>query len=138
MKMIIKCGNDECRKEFSANTVDPYWECPDCSRKIENRFFPFLNARMMEAKANPDKANWAKLFKEHLGVINGFVTEKREQIGLLMTDFDIPEVYELEEFNELVEEKKFDAESFDRLLKRGHTVAIYLIDVLNKARDERN
>jgi hypothetical protein len=93
---------------------------------------------MMEAKANPDKANWAKLFKEHLGVINGFVTEKREQIGLLMTDFDIPEVYELEEFNELVEEKKFDAESFDRLLKRGHTVAIYLIDVLNKARDERN
>lgn len=138
MKMIIKCGNDECRKEFSANTVDPYWECPDCARRIENRFFPFLNARLMEAKANPDGTNWAKLFKEHLGVINGFVTEKREQIGLLMADFDIPDEYGLEEFNELVEEKNFGPETFDLLLKKGHAVAIYLIDVLRKARDERN
>jgi len=80
MQIIVKCGSETCRKEFKAKTNEPEWICPNCERVIENKNYPFLTARLMEAKANPDKANWKLLHDELLEKAAEIIREKDREI----------------------------------------------------------
>ena len=62
--MIVKCGNPDCREEFKVSSKDPEWECPACSRAIVNRNYPFLTAKLMQAKIDGDLADWKGLFAD--------------------------------------------------------------------------
>ena len=61
MNIRVICGNDDCRKEFSADTEEPEWVCPDCDRVIKNPHFPFLTARVMHSRFRPDQVDWEEL-----------------------------------------------------------------------------
>ena len=83
MEIIVKCGSESCRKEFKARTNEPEWVCPNCERIIVNKNYPFLTARLMEAKSNPDKANWKLLHDELLEKAAGIIREKDKEIEIL-------------------------------------------------------
>ena len=130
MRMLVICGNEDCRTEFATDTVDPFWKCPECDREIENKFFPFLSARIMEARIHPGKADWKKLYMEHLAVIEDFVAQKTGRVREFDGNFKMDEEHSIEEFRSLADDAKYDREMFDRLLKRGHGTAVYLIRIL--------
>jgi len=136
MKMLIKCGSEECRTEFAADTTDPFWKCPACAREIENRHFPFLNAKLMDSKVRPEKAEWKNLFHEHLKIIRDFSVEKLTKIKCIDPEFEIPGEYALDEFTEVDEGTEFTQKDLDRLLTKGHAIAIYLLDVLKDKKGE--
>jgi len=63
MLLIIKCGADGCGKEYKAETNDRLWLCPYCDHEILNKDYPFLCAKLMEAKsAPPEETDWYDLF----------------------------------------------------------------------------
>ena len=64
MKMMVKCGDDNCRNEFSADTEEPEWVCPRCDRVIKNPHFPFLTARIMHSRYRPEEVDWEYLFEK--------------------------------------------------------------------------
>ena len=66
MKIIVKCGSDECREEFKADIKEPIWICPHCDREIKNKNYPFLTVPLMEALSKPDEANWRSLHDDLL------------------------------------------------------------------------
>lgn len=66
MQIFIKCGGDECGREFKGDTGQPDWTCPYCGREVRNAQYPFLCARLMEAKSHPpEETNWKELL-DHL------------------------------------------------------------------------
>jgi len=66
MQMIVKCGDPECREEFKVGSEDPTWECPACGRAILNRNYPFLTAKLMQARIDGDENDWKTTFKDLL------------------------------------------------------------------------
>jgi len=136
MKMLIKCGNEECRAEFAGDTTEPFWKCSACDREIENRHFPFLNAKLIDSKVRPEKAEWKNLFHEHLKIIRDFSGEKREKIRCIDPEFEIPSEYALDEFIKIDEGTDVTQKDFNRLLTKGHAIAIYLLDVLKDKKGE--
>ncbi len=70
MNIRVICGDDDCRKEFSADTEEPEWICPDCDRVIKNPHFPFLTARVMHSRFRPDQVDWEELLDRLLMDIN--------------------------------------------------------------------
>ena len=62
MKIIIKCGGEDCRREFNGETEERSWLCPYCDHEVMNKDYPFLCARLMEAKRVPDETDWRDLF----------------------------------------------------------------------------
>ena len=64
MRMMVRCGDQECKEEFYVESKDPVWECPNCSREIINRNYPFLTAKLMQAKIDGDAADWKGIFIE--------------------------------------------------------------------------
>ena len=66
MRMKVKCGDLDCREEFFVDSKDPVWECPSCSREIINKNYPFLTAKLMQAKIEGDMADWKNRFTELL------------------------------------------------------------------------
>ncbi len=127
--MFIKiiCGNEDCRSEFSADTLDPFWECLECERNIENKYFPFLTARLMEAKSHTD-TDWHSPFKEHFDMIKGFIEEKVSLLRSRDDSFVLPEKYSLDELEEIRSGGNINKDDFDLLIDKGHAVAIYLIE----------
>ena len=83
MRMIVICGNEDCNQEFDADTKDREWKCPHCDRVIVNKNYPFLTAKFMDAKINPDLANWQDLYEELLEEACKLVAEKDEIIDEL-------------------------------------------------------
>jgi len=61
LNIRVICGDDDCRKEFSADTEEPEWVCPECDRVIKNPHFPFLTARVMHSRFRPDQVDWEEL-----------------------------------------------------------------------------
>jgi len=61
MQIFIKCGGDGCGREFKADTEQGLWLCPHCDHEIKNKNYPFLSARLMEAKRLPEEADWKDL-----------------------------------------------------------------------------
>ncbi len=86
MRIIIICGNPECGEEYPTDTKDRSWECPHCGRQRENRYYPFLNARLMNARIHSDEADWKAHHDELLMDAKGRVADLRERIGLLRKD----------------------------------------------------
>ena len=66
MQMFIKCGDSDCREEFKAGSEEPIWECPACGRTITNRNYPFLTAKLMQARIDGDQNDWKKSFNDLL------------------------------------------------------------------------
>jgi hypothetical protein len=64
MRMMVRCGNEECENVFYVESKDPVWECTNCGREILNRNYPFLTAKLMQGKIDGDKADWRALFLE--------------------------------------------------------------------------
>ena len=62
MQIIIKCGGDGCSREFKGDTEERSWLCPFCDHEIINKHYPFLSARLMEAKRVPQETDWKDLF----------------------------------------------------------------------------
>jgi len=62
MEIIIKCGGDDCAKEFKASTDKRTWTCPNCEHVVVNPNYPFLSARLMAAKSRePGDTDWQEL-----------------------------------------------------------------------------
>jgi hypothetical protein len=70
MNIRVVCGNDDCRKEFSADTEEPEWICQNCDRVIKNPHFPFLTARVMHSRFRPEDVDWEELLDRLLIDIN--------------------------------------------------------------------
>jgi len=64
MRMMVRCGDQDCKMEFYVESKDPIWECPNCERTITNRNYPFLTAKLMQAKIDGDSADWEGMFKD--------------------------------------------------------------------------
>ncbi|MGA1873727.1 MAG: hypothetical protein ACMUHY_08645 [Thermoplasmatota archaeon] len=64
MRMMVRCGDEECKTEFYVDSKEPVWECTNCGRQITNRNYPFLSARLMQAKIDGDAADWRTMYAE--------------------------------------------------------------------------
>ncbi len=64
MRMMVKCGNEDCKSEFYVESKDPVWVCQECEREIINRFYPFLTAKLMQAKIDVGSTDWKEIFLE--------------------------------------------------------------------------
>ena len=62
MRMLVKCGDQDCKNEFYVDSMDPVWECTNCGREIINQNYPFLTAKLMQAKIDGDLADWRSMF----------------------------------------------------------------------------
>jgi DNA-directed RNA polymerase subunit RPC12/RpoP len=62
MRIRVICGNEDCREEFPVPSEDPEWECPSCGRKIINKRYPFLTARLMQGTIDKEATDWKALF----------------------------------------------------------------------------
>jgi hypothetical protein len=60
--MMVRCGDQECNNEFYVESKEPVWECPNCGREITNRNYPFLTAKLMQAKIDGDRADWKMMY----------------------------------------------------------------------------
>jgi hypothetical protein len=83
MEIIVKCGSDECRGEFRAEIKEKEWICPHCDRVIDNKNYPFLSAKLMEALTNPKQADWKELHDELLTKAIEMVKEREDIIAEL-------------------------------------------------------
>ena len=78
MQIKVICGNDDCREEFPVPSEDPEWECPSCGRRILNRRYPFLTARLMQGTIDKDAGDWKALYSFLLERARSEI-EKRDQ-----------------------------------------------------------
>jgi len=85
MRFIVVCGNPECREEYYAQTEDKEWTCTKCGRVKSNDFWPFLDAKLMQAKIDKD-TDWKKMHDELLIKARMMVEDKEEEIKLLKKD----------------------------------------------------
>jgi len=86
MQIIIVCGNDDCRQEYKVDTNDRYWECPHCGRKRESDHYPFLTARLMQARIDGENGDWETIHNESLEKADVKVQENDRRIERLEYD----------------------------------------------------
>jgi len=86
MRIIIVCGNPECDEEYNADSNDSLFKCPHCGREKENPYYPFLTARLMQAKSMPADADWKALHDELLGKARRMAFDLRERASFLEAD----------------------------------------------------
>ncbi len=86
MRIIIICGDPACGEEYPAETNDRLWECPHCGRERENRYYPFLNAQLMNARIHADEADWKEHHDRLLETAQGKAADLRDHIGSLKKD----------------------------------------------------
>jgi hypothetical protein len=84
--MFIKCGSPECGEEYPSETTDRLWECPHCGRELENRFYPFLTAQLMNARIYADEADWKEHHDSLLERAQSKVAGLRDLIVILKKD----------------------------------------------------
>jgi hypothetical protein len=85
MRFIVVCGNPECREEYYAQTEDKEWTCTKCGRVKGNEFWPFLDARLMQARIDKD-TDWKKQYDELLAKARMMIEDRDEEIKLLKKD----------------------------------------------------
>jgi DNA-directed RNA polymerase subunit RPC12/RpoP len=106
MQIIIKCGGEGCGREFKGETEERNWLCPYCDHEIENKNYPFLCARLMEAKRVPDETDWRDLYD--------FLLEKARMKMLENNLLLVENGLEKTSFSRLIEfEEKLDEEGLD-------------------------
>ena len=86
MRIIIICGDPACGEEYPAETEDRLWSCPHCGRERKNMYYPFLTARLMDARIHSDEADWKEHHDQLLAKARGRVAELRDHIGWLRKD----------------------------------------------------
>jgi hypothetical protein len=106
MRMKVICGDEDCREEFYVESKEHIWICPNCSREIENRNYPFLTARLMQAKIEKDEADWKKrleeLIEEVVVEVTGrspeteipFLNEYRNKLHIEMSNQNFKELHD--------------------------------------------
>jgi hypothetical protein len=82
MKFIVVCGNDDCRAEYSAQTEEKEWACPKCSRRKTNPYWPFLDAKLMQARIDKD-TDWKKMYDDLIVKARQLLEDKDEEMKLL-------------------------------------------------------
>jgi hypothetical protein len=85
MRFIVVCGNPECREEYFAQTEDRQWTCTKCGRVKANDFWPFLDARLMQATIDTD-TDWKKMHDQLILKARQMMEDKDEEIKLLKKD----------------------------------------------------
>jgi hypothetical protein len=78
MRMIIICGDPDCGEEDPADTGDRTWECPHCGRVRDNQYYPFLTAKLMNARIHSDEADWKGHHDELLVTARGKAADLRD------------------------------------------------------------
>ncbi len=86
MRMIIICGDPDCGEEYPADTGDRTWECPHCGRVRDNQYYPFLTAKLMNARIHSDEADWKGHHDELLVTAQGKVADLRDRAEYLQKD----------------------------------------------------
>jgi hypothetical protein len=86
MRMIIICGDPDCGEEYPADTGDRTWECPHCGRVRDNQYYPFLTAKLMNARIHSDEADWKGHHDELLVTARGKAADLRERGHYLAKD----------------------------------------------------
>lgn len=86
MRMIIICGDPDCGEEYPADTGDRTWECPHCGRVRDNQYYPFLTAKLMNARIHSDEADWKGHHDELLMTARGKAADLRERARYLAKD----------------------------------------------------
>jgi len=89
MRIIIICGNEDCRQEYKVETTDRFWECPHCGRKRESENYPFLTAKFMQARIDGDSGDWETILTEALQKADTKVQENDLRIERLEYDAGI-------------------------------------------------
>lgn len=86
MRIIIICGDPECGEEYPTDTKDRIWECPHCGRTRENQYYPFLTAKLMNARIHATEADWKAQHDELLATAQAKVFDLRDRFGFLRKD----------------------------------------------------
>jgi hypothetical protein len=86
MRIIIICGNPDCQEEYPADTEDRSWECAHCGRERPNLYYPFLTARLMNARIHSDEADWKEHHDELLMKAQRKVADLGDHIELMHKD----------------------------------------------------
>lgn len=86
MRIIIICGDPDCGEEYPTDTKDRTWECPHCGRIRDNQYYPFLTAKLMNARIHSDEADWKAHHDEMLAKARAKVFDLRDRIGFLRKD----------------------------------------------------
>ncbi|MBN1391083.1 MAG: hypothetical protein JXA22_10630 [Candidatus Thermoplasmatota archaeon] len=122
MRMMVRCGDEDCASEFFVESKEPVWTCEKCGREITNRYYPFLTAKLMQAKIDGDAANWKEMYAELLDTARTEIAAR----GVRAED-----VAFLEEAGSLMERKRAMSNQewraeHDQLLERART---YILSV---------
>ena len=121
MRMKVICGDPDCREEFFVESKDRVWICPNCTREIENRNYPFLTAKLMQARIDRESADWKVRLEELIG-------EARKEIGDRSKEGEYDLAF-LDEFQSKLEEELSNSEYrdlHDNLLQRSREKVIQL------------
>lgn len=86
VRIFVACANPDCGEEYPVETDDRHWDCPHCGRELENRFYPFLTARLMNARIHSEEADWRQHHDELLERARGRARELREHVDWLARD----------------------------------------------------
>lgn len=81
MQIRVVCGNEDCRVEFPVSSEDPEWECPSCGRKILNRRYPFLTARLMQGTIDKEAGDWKALYSFLLERARSEIVKRDQWMG---------------------------------------------------------
>jgi hypothetical protein len=142
MRIIVICGNDECGQEYHAETNDFKWECPHCGRERENKFYPFLTARFMQARIDGDKADWKSLYSILKKKAVELIDDLDEKIGDLVKDHSNVEIpdrgpskEELENGANKIDEKKW-RERYEALLETARKAIITREKIVTRLENE--
>jgi hypothetical protein len=146
MQIIIICGNDDCRQEYKVDTNDRVWECPHCGRKRESDHYPFLTAKLMQARIDGDMADWETIHNEAVEKADVKVQENDLRIDRLEYDAGVAipgevlaseykaDLKNLREEDEASEEKwRSKAENF---MKKARAIIITQEDRIKQLEEE--
>ncbi len=124
MRMKVKCGNEDCRTEFFVDSAEPVWTCTECGREISNRNYPFLTAKLMQARIDGPRADWMKAFAELIELAKKEIGE-RAKVGKKVVDTSF-----LEEAAKRLKGKKRTNDEWrkmhDELLERSRQAVLTL------------
>lgn len=158
MRIIIICGNPDCQEEYPADTEDRAWQCPHCDRERPNIYYPFLTARLMNARIHTEEADWKEHHDELLAKAQRKVADLQDHMEVLFKDLAklrvrLPEEEQakleplermaaedgfLEGWTPRAEEGDMTAwrELHDRLLEGAREQILAMEDVVHRMEDE--
>ncbi len=126
VELVIICAG--CANEYMVDTDSPQWECPSCERILENKNYPFLSARLMEAKRLDVKdSDWNALYHD----IRNKALDKLMELKLQykVEQIDLPPAEELDLGN-VPEIDRLDEEAWKeatlQFIDKAHAIIIKL------------